>query len=145
MYSTHNEGKSVIAERFIKTLKAKIYKKMTASNSKSYLPYLNKLVHQNNNTYHHPIKKKTIDADYSALTEKIETNSKVPKFKVNDRARITKYRNIFSKDYTKNWSREIFIIDSVLKANPWTYKVEDLNGEKIIGSFYEKELLRSEL
>ena len=145
MYSTHNEGKSVIAERLIETLKAKIYKKMTASNSKSYFPYLNKLVHQNNNTNHHPIKKKTIDADYSALTGKIETNPKVPKFKVNDRARITKYKNIFSKGYTKNWSREIFIIDSVLKTNPWTYKLEDLNREKIIGSFYEKELLRSEL
>ena len=118
---------------------------MTASNSKSYFPYLNKLVHQNNNTTHHPIKKKTIDADYSALTGKIETNPKVPKFKVNDRARITKYKNTFSKDYTKNWSREIFIIDSVLKTNPWTYKLEDLNREKIIGSFYEKELLRSEL
>ena len=65
------------------------------------------------------------------------------KFKVNDRVRITKYKNIFSKGYTENWSREIFIIDSVLKTNPWTYKLKDLNGEKIIGSFYEKELLLS--
>ena len=55
MYSTHNEGKSVIAERFIKTLKAKIYKKITTNDSKSYFPYLNKLVDQNNNTYHHYI------------------------------------------------------------------------------------------
>ena len=67
------------------------------------------------------------------------------KFKVNDRVRITKYKNIFSKGYTENWSREIFIIDSVLKTNPWTYKLKDLNGEKIIGSFYEKELLLSKL
>ena len=51
--------------------------------------------------------------------------------------------NIFSKGYNENWSREIFIINSVLKANPWTYKIKDLNGEKIIGSFYEKELLRN--
>ena len=50
MYSTHNEGKSLIAEKFIKTLKSKIYKKMTANDSKSYLPYLNKLVDQYNNT-----------------------------------------------------------------------------------------------
>ena len=55
MYSTHNEGKSVIAERFIKTLKAKIYKKITTNDSKSYFPYLNKLVDQNNNIYHHYI------------------------------------------------------------------------------------------
>ena len=145
MYSTHNEGKSVIAERFIKTLKAKIYKKVTANNSKSNPSYLNKIVDQYNYTYHHSINKKPINADYSALTEKIETNSKAPKFKVNDRVRITKYKNIFSKGYTENWSREIFIIDSVLKTNPWTYKIKDLNGEKIIGSFYEKELLLSKL
>ena len=118
IYSTHNEGKSVIGERFIKTLKSKIYKKMTANDSNSYLPYLNKLVNQYNNTYHHSINKKPINADYSALTEKIETNLKAPKFKVKDRVRITKYENIFSKVYTENWSREIFIIDSVLKTNP---------------------------
>ena len=68
-------------------------------------------------------------------------NSKVPKLKVNDRVRITKYKNILKKGYTENWSREIFIIDSVLKTNPWTYKIKDLNGEKIIGKFYWKELL----
>ena len=62
---------------------------------------------------------------------------------MNDRDRITKYKNNFSKGYTENWSREIFIIDSVLKTNPWTYKLKDLNVEKIIGSFYEKELLLS--
>ena len=140
-YATHNEYKSVIAERFMKALKAKIYKKMTANDSKSYLSYLNKLADQYNNTYHHSINKIPIKADYSAFTEKIETHSKAPKFKVNDRVRITKYKNIFSKIYTENWSREIFIIDSVLKNNPWTYKIKDLNGEKIMESFHEKELL----
>ena len=65
-------------------------------------------------------------------------NSKAPTFKVNDRVRITKYKNIFSRGYIENWSREIFIIDSVLKTYPWTYKIKDLKGEKIIGSFYEK-------
>ena len=59
------------------------------------------------------------------------------------RVRITKYKNIFSKGYTENWSREIFIIDSVQKTNPWTNKLKDLNREKIIQSFYEKELLLS--
>ena len=78
------------------------------------------------------------------MTEKIETNLKAPRYKVNDRVRITKYKNIFSsKGYTENWSREIFIVDSLFKTNPWTYKIKDLNGGKIIGSFYEKELLRS--
>ena len=79
------------------------------------------------------------------MTKNIEINSKASKFNVNDRVRITKYNNIFSKDYTENWSREIFIIDSVLKTNPWTYKIKDLNGEKLIGSFIGKELLLSVL
>ena len=108
MYSTNNGGKSVIAERFIKTLKSKIYKKMTANDSKSYLPHLNKLVDQYNNTYHYSIRKKPINANYSTLTEKIETNPKVSEFKVNDSVRISKYKNIYSKGYTENWPLEIF-------------------------------------
>ena len=88
MYSIHIEGQSKITERFIKMLKPKIYKKMTANRSKSYLPYLNKFVDQYNNTYHHSINKKPISADYSALTENIETNHKAVKFKVNDKVRI---------------------------------------------------------
>ena len=75
---------------------------MTSNESKSYLPYLNKLVYQCNNTYHHSINKKPINADFSALTEKFETNHKAPKFKVNDRVRITKHKNIFSKGYAEN-------------------------------------------
>ena len=98
---------------------------MTANDSKSYLPYLNKLVDQYNNTYHHSINKKPINSSaysdhYSALTENTESNPKAPKFKVNDRVRITKYKKIFSKGYTENWSREILIIYSVSKTNPWT-------------------------
>ena len=83
---------------------------MTAYNNKSYFPYLNKLVDQYNNTYHHSINKKLINANYFGLLKQIETNSKALKFKVNERVRITRYKNIFSKGYTRNWSREIFII-----------------------------------
>ena len=79
---------------------------MTNNDNKSYLAYLNRLVDQYNNTYHHFINKKPINADYSALTEKIETNLKAPKFKVSDKVIITKFRNIFSKGYTENWSRD---------------------------------------
>ena len=118
---------------------------MAANDSKSYLSYLNKLVDQNNNTYHHSIDKKPIIANYSSLTEKIVTNPKAPKSKVNYRVRIFKYKNIFSKDYTANWSREIFIIDFVLETNPWTNKTKYLTREKIIAHFCEKELLLSKL
>ena len=108
---------------------------MTASDSKSYLLYLSKLVDQCNNTYHHSSNEKPVNAHYPALTEKIQTNLKAPKFKINDRVRITKYKIIFSKCYTRNWSREMFIIDFVSKNNPWIYKIKDLNIEKGL-SFY---------
>ena len=114
---------------------------MATNDSKYYLPYFNNLVDQCNNTYHHSINKKPINADCSALTEKIETNPKSPKYKVNYRVRVTKYKNIFRKGYTENWSRKVFTIDFGLKTNLWTYKIKDLHIEKIIQSFYEKELL----
>ena len=80
---THNEGNSAIVEMFIKTLKAKIYKKMTANDIKFYLTYLNKLWDQYNNSHYYSINKKPNNADYSALTGKFETNPKADKFKVN--------------------------------------------------------------
>ena len=122
MYSTHSESKSVVAEKFIRNLKAEFYKKITVINKKSNLGYLNKLVDEHKNTYYYSIGKNPIDTDYSALSEKVETNLKSPKFKFGDTVRITKYKNFSSKSYTENWSREIFVIDSVLKTNLWTYK-----------------------
>ena len=141
MHSTHNEGKPVIPESFIRTLKAKIYRKMAANNSKSYLSYLNKLLDQYNNTYNHSVNKKSANADDSAQTKKIETNPKTRNFKINDSVRTTNYNKFFSKCYTENWSRQIFIINSVLKINPWSYKIKDLNKEKMLENFYEKQLL----
>ena len=73
---------------------------MTANDSKSYLSCLNKLIDEYNNTYHHSINKNPNNVYYSALTEDIESH---PKLKVNDRVRITKYKNVFSKIYTGNW------------------------------------------
>ena len=78
MYSIHNEAKSVVARRFIKTLKVKISEKMIANDSKSYLGYLNKLVDVHNNTYHGSVSKKPIDAGYSVLTKEIELSNKAP-------------------------------------------------------------------
>ena len=101
MYSTHTKGKSAMAELLMETLNGKIYKIMTANDSKSYFGYLNKLVDQYNNTYHCSIGKIPMDADYSALNEDIESSCKAPKFKVGDTVRITKYKNIFSKGYTE--------------------------------------------
>ena len=90
MYMTHNEGKSVATERFVKTLKGKIYKKMTPDDSKYYIGYFSKLVDEYNNTCYHSVSKKAIDTDCSALAKEIERNSKAPQFKVIDKVRITK-------------------------------------------------------
>ena len=102
MYYAHNEGKTRIIERFIKTLKSKIYKKkMTANDSKSYHSYLNKLVNQYNITYHHSTIKKPLNAVSYALTENIESNPEAPKFKVANIVRITKYEKIFNTVHLK--------------------------------------------
>ena len=74
--------------------------------------------------YPHSICKKPVDAGYSALPEEIESNKKAPKFTVCNRVKISKYKNIFSKDHTENWSREILFISSVFNANPWTYMIQ---------------------
>ena len=70
-------------------------------------------------------------------------NDKDPKFKVGDHVRISKYKNIFAKGYTPNWSEEDFVIKEVKNTVPWTYAISDLNGKKIIGTFYEKELQKT--
>ena len=141
MYSTHNEGKSVVAERFIRTLKRKIYKYMTSISKNVYIDKLDDIVNEYNNTYHTTIKMKPIDVKVNTYinTDK-ETNDKDPKFKVGDRVRISKYKNIFSKGYTPNLSEEVFVIKKVKNTVPWTYVIKDLNGEEITGTFYEKEL-----
>ena len=79
------------------------------------------------------------------MAEKIEKNPKAPKLKADDRVRVTIYKNIFSKGYTENLSKEIFLVDSLLNVNPWMNKIKDLNRETIIGSFYDKKLLWSKL
>ena len=69
-----------------------------------------------------------------------EIKDEDPKFKVGDRVRISKYKNIFAEGYTPNWFEEVFVIKEVKNTVPWTYVINDLNGEEIIGTFYEKEL-----
>ena len=144
MYSTHNEGKSVVAERFIRTLKSKIYKYMTSMSKNVYINKLDDIVNEYNNTYHTTIKMKPINVKnntYINTSKKI--NYKDPKFKVGDRVRISKYKNFFAKVYMPNWSEEVFVIKNVKNTVPWIYVINDLNGEEIIGTFYEKELQKT--
>ena len=103
MYSTNNEGKSVIAERFIRTLKSKIYKHMTSISKNVYIDKLNDIVDKYNNTYHITIKMKPIDVkDNTYINTDKEINNKDPKFRVGDRVRVSKYKKTFAKGYTPN-------------------------------------------
>ena len=146
-YSTYNEGKSVVAERFIRTLKSKLYKHMTASGKNVYYDLLDDVVNKYNNTKHSTIKMKPIDVrDNNNKRIYIdEHNEKHSKFKVDDRVRIFKFKNIFAKGYTPNWSKEIFIVDKINDTVPYTYNLKDLNDEEIIGSFYDQELQKTKL
>ena len=114
MYSTNNKGKSVVAERFIRTLKNKIYKYMTSISKNVYIDKLDDIVKKYNNTYHTSIKMKPVDVkDNTYIDFKKEINDKNPKFKVCDHVRISKYNNIFAKGYMPNWSEEIFVIKKI--------------------------------
>ena len=81
--------------------------------------------------------------DNTYIDFKKKFKDKDPKFKVGDYVRISKYKNIFAKGYTPNWSEEVFVIKKVKNTVPWTYVINDLNGEEIIGTFYEKELQKT--
>ena len=135
---------SVVAERFIRTLKSKIYKYMTSISKNVYIDKLDDIVDEYNNTYHTTIKMKPIDVkDNTYINTDKEINNKDAKFKVGDRVRISKYKNIFAKVYMPNWSEEVFVIKKVKNTVPWTYVINDLNGEEITGTFYEKELQKT--
>ena len=139
-YSAYNEEKSVVAARFIRTLKKKIYKYMISISKTVYIGKLNIMDNKYNNTYHSAIKMKSVDVkDSTYIDHSTESNDKDPKSKVGDRVKISKYKNIYEKGYTPNWSEEVFIIKKFKNTVLWTYVISDLNVEEIIGRLYKKE------
>ena len=138
MYSAHNEGKSVVAERFMRTIKNKIYKPMTSISKNVYIDKLDHMLHKYNNKKHKTIKIKPTDVkDNTYIDFGKEVNNNDPKVKVGDHVRISKYKNIFAKSYTP-----IFVIKKIKNTVPWTYVINDLNGREMTGTFYAKELQR---
>ena len=122
-------------------MKNEIYKYMTSISKNVYIDKLDDIVKKYNNTYHTSIKMKPVDVkDNTYIDFKKEVNLKIPKFKFGNHVRILKYKNIFAKGYVPNWSEEIFIIKKIKNTVPWTYVINDLNGEEIIGIFSENEL-----
>ena len=112
---------------------------MTLVSKNVYIDKLDDLVNGYNNTYHSAIKLKPVKSS-AYLDSGIENNDKDPKFEVGDHVRISKYKNIFAKVFTPNCSKEVFVIKKVKNTAPWTYAIEDLNRNKIIETFYQKEL-----
>ena len=127
----------LFAERFIRTLEYKIYKYMTSTSKNKYIDKLADIVNKYNNTYHYTIKMKPFHVNPSTYTDfGVENNEKNNKFKFDDHKRISKYKNIFTKSYFPNWSKEVFIIKKVKNSVLWTYVVSDFEiGEEIFGTF----------
>ena len=132
MYSAQNEGKSAVDERFIRTLKYKIFKHMVAVSKNVYFNVLDDIVTKYNNTVHRKIKLKPLDVTSDSYAEYNEdSNVTETKLKVGDDVSISKHkRNTFAKGYTKNWSEEVFAVSKIKNIVPWTYVISDLNGEK---------------
>ena len=114
MYSTYNEGKFVVAQRFIRIWKNKVHKYMTSISRNVYSDKLDDIVHKYNNTYHSTIKMKPVDVKSSTyINSSKEINYKDPKLKIGDIVWISKYKNIFPKGYVPNWSEEFFVITKI--------------------------------
>ena len=144
MYLTFNKGKSIVAERFIMTLKNQLFKHVTAVSKSVYFDLLDNTVNKYNSTVHRTIKMKPIDVGSDSYAEYNEdSNENNPNFKVGDHVRIPKCKNIFDKGYTQNWSDKVFLISKIKNIVQWTYVISDLNGELITGTFYEKELQKT--
>ena len=153
LYSTENEEKSSIVERWIRTMKEKMWKYFTDNNTYNYMNVLPELVEDYNNTVHSSTKFSPVDASKkeNKLTvwrnlypDRYKINKLKPKFSKGDRVRITKKKKVFEKGYTTRWTEEIFTIKEIQNTDPITYKLEDLQGEEIKGTFYEPELQKTE-
>ena len=118
---------------------------MTAASKKVYIDKLDDIVNEYYNTYHRTIKTKPVDVKDNTYIDAMvfHSDDKDPKFKVGDHVGISKYKNIFAKGYTPNWSEKVFVVSKIKNTVPWTYVINDLNGEEIIGTFYEKELQKT--
>ena len=151
LYSTENEGKSSVYERWNRTIKTKMWKQFTVQGNTIYLDILPKILSQYNNTKHSSIKmtpieaskKKNESAVYFNLYGDMKQSSPKPRFKIGDKVRISKYkRKVFDKGYTPNWTEEIFLVDKIQSTNPITYRLKDLNNEKYKAAFMSLNYFR---
>ena len=152
IYSTENEEKSSVCERWNRTIKEKMYKRFTMQNNTVYIEILPKILSSYNNSKNRSIgvtpnqarKPQNYGKVYFNLHGDL-TESQKPTFKIGDTVRISKYkRKTFDKGYTPNWTEEVFIISEIQPTDLITYKIKDLNGEEIGGTFYREELQKTD-
>ena len=153
LYSTENEEKSSVAERFNRTIKQMMWKMFSANNNTIYIDKIGELLKNYNSSWHRSVKMSPFAASdiknsnqvfANLYSDEIYKQVKEPKFRIGDKVRISKYkRKLFDKGFTPNWTEEIFVIDGILHTKPITYRVVDLQGETVTGSFYEQELQKT--
>lgn len=150
-YHTYSNMKASIVERFNRTLKNKMWKKFSLQGNYKWVNILDMLLQDYNSSYHRSIKmspKSVSKKNEKMLLNTVYSNLKTfkrGKYKPNDFVRISKYKNVFEKGYTPNWSSEVFKINKIFVTNPITYQLEDVQGNIIKGGFYEEELMKTKV
>ena len=153
LYSTENEEKSSVAERFNRTIKQMMWKMFSANNNTIYIDKIDELLKTYNSSWHRSVRMSPFAASdiknsnqvfANLYSDEIYKQVKKPKFRIGDKVRISKYkRKLFDKGFTPNWTEEVFVIDGILHTKPITYRLVDLQGETVTGSFYEQELQKT--
>lgn len=154
-YSTYSTKKASIVERLNRTIMNRLWPSFNLQGSHKWIDHLKSIINSYNATKHRTIKMRPIDVNKKnesfllrTVYKKNQTINigdidKKNKFKVNDYVRISKYKSLFEKGYTPNWSMEIFRIVKVIPTEPITYHISDLNGDRVKGCFYEYELQKT--
>lgn len=149
LYSTFSSKKAAIIERFNRTLKSKMWKIFSLRGSYKWIDILSKLINEYNDTKHRTIGMKPNQVNKRNEQQLLNTvynyrhtitNTHKPKFQIGDPVRLSKYKNLFDKGYTPNWTTEIFKIRKIVYTVPITYLIESLSGEEILGTVYAEEL-----
>jgi len=151
LYSTENEEKSCVVERWNRTMKEKMFKYFSANSTIKYLDVLDEMVTNYNKTWHSSIKMTPSEASLKKSEATVCRNlypdhdrqSSKPKFKIGDRIRITKKKTMFEKSCTSRWTEEVFTVSKIQYTDPPTYKIKDYNNDEIPGTFYEQELQKT--
>ena len=155
MYSTENDEKCSVVERWNRTIKTKLWKYFTANGTRKYIDILDALIEKYNNTFNRAIGMTPVEArkpgNHSAVFRNLyekkmaELGEKKPKFKVGDKVRLGVKKDLFEKSYVINWSDRIYTIKRVLATRPVTYIVENDKGEEHKGKFYEQDLQKTKV